>query len=64
MLVEIYLEVVPMTFAVVHVNDDATMDYADGHDSVNCAAIDDSPTMMLEIGELKRDDAFAMGCPT
>lgn len=41
-----YLEDVPMIDAVDHVNVDATMDYADGHDFVSYAVIDDSPTVM------------------
>lgn len=62
--VEIYLEVVPMTVAAVHVDDVATMDCADGHDSVSYAAIGDFPTMTSEIDALKRVVVFAMDCPT
>lgn len=58
--VEIYSEVVPMTFAVDRVNDDAIMDYADGHDFVSCAAIDDFPMMMLAIDELTHVVASVM----
>lgn len=61
--VEKYLEVVPMTVAVDHVNDDATMDCADGHDSVSCAAIADFPKMMLAIGALIHGDVFVTDYP-
>lgn len=62
-----YLEDVPMIDAVDHVNVDATMDYADGHDSVSYAVIDDSPTVMTMLaidGWKQHDAAFAMDYPT
>lgn len=60
-------EDVPMIDAVDHVNVDATMDYADGHDFASYAAIDDYPTMttMSATDGWKRHGvASAMGCRT
>lgn len=63
-----YLEDVPMIDAVDHANAGATMDYADGHDSVSYAVIGgDSPTatMMSAIDAWTRHDAASvMDCPT
>lgn len=61
--VEIYLEVVPMTFAVDHVNVVATTGYVDGHDFVSCAVIDDFPMTMLVIVVSKRVFVYVTGYP-
>lgn len=61
-----YLEDVPMTDAVDHANVDAIMDCADGYDFVNCAVIDDFPTVtMKSVIDVwtQHDAAFAMDYP-
>lgn len=62
-----YLEYVPTIDAVDHANVDVAMDYADGHDFVSCAVIDDFPTvttMSVIDGWKRHGAAFAMDYPT